>query len=301
MPTTTLENHSVIKSRRTLLVRVLDIARAMERMHDGLQAVIFLGEPETKLPPEIRTFFSEIGDRLKEQDKTTLLKYIAKLDGLIEQDIKQVLSIAQLQQVDASPKAFPQASLELLNNFRRRAQTSISLRMLLRKRGIRAPDVTFDFSLPIIKDRLSELEQNERSQRQKAVKQIREMQKDLSVLLEKPDQGDEMKEVLQGVIQGLENDIKAIMSGEKLENLPMSFEEIDDDSAWQTPFYEEESVASEEEENEIETQAESSQQEADVKITTLGFFARLKRWLLTPWAMSWKQIEKQSKKKTGEG
>lgn len=299
MSQVTLQNHPVIKKQRSLLTRLLDIARAMERMNEGLQAVVFLGEPESRLPPEIRTFFSEIGDRLKQQSKSQLLKYIEKLDGLIEKDIKQVLSITELQAASDAPQEFPESSFELLNDFRRRAQTSISLRMLLRKRGHEAPEIGFDFSLPDIKKKLSDLEKNENSQRQKAVHQIRNMQKELVDMLESPDQTDEMKQVLQGVNQGLENDIKAVISGEKLENLSMSFEQVEEDESWHTPFYADDETVQEAAADEDEQSVSGSEETEPMAVAEkhgTGFWGRLKRWLLTPWGVSWKQIEKDSSK-----
>lgn len=276
-----------IKDGRTLLKEILDIAQTLEQMQEALKAVLFLGESDSTLPPDIRKFFSEISDRLKQEKKEKLQNYIAKLDALIEKELHSIIEISESATETEHVDSFSVQSIELVKSFRRRALTAISLRMLLRKRGLEVPKISFDVPRNVVSKQLTKLKIKEKAQRGLAVRQIRKMLVDLGRLKDKEDQSEEIKDILENVIKGLENDILAINRGDSLEELPISFEQVEEDAFWHTPFYEEDSVYVVESGEEPNIGAASNKSEQRT-----GFIQKLLRWLNTPWAVSWKKINK---------
>ncbi|MCG8428818.1 MAG: hypothetical protein MI754_15800 [Chromatiales bacterium] len=282
------EAHSLkaIEQRRLLLRRVVAVARAVQQMKKGLKAVLFLGVPADKLPGDVRRFFKGVAGQLKRQSTDKVLDYIERLERLIKQDLDLVIHYSEMDLEQVDEIDLPDDTLNLLREFKRRAQTSVSLRMLLQKRGVSVPEPAVSLPVEKIRERLDDLETKEKIQRKKAVEQMRLMQEDLTRMMKEPGYTEEMKKVFSTVIAGLERDLKAIASGISLDKLPFSFEQVDNPRAKQPVDYID--PAAKPIVEKTAEQASEPQQE--------GFFKRLIRWLNTPWSVTWERIKRERRR-----
>jgi hypothetical protein len=92
----------------------------------------------------------------------------------------------------------------------------------------------------------------------------------------------------------LESDLKAIERGERIDELPLSFEVVETGvERKKDPVQVQRQVA-----NETEEYLEEFDQNAptDAPPTKIGFFRTLLRWLNTPWSVSWREIKKRKSK-----
>jgi hypothetical protein len=166
---------------------------------------------------------------------------------------------------------------DLLDEFKRTAQTAVSLRVLLRKRGVATSGAPVPVSPSIIKSQLRHLETQETQQRAKAKGKILEMRDDVKAMLENPNYPDAMKQMLKGVVVNLERDIKLLEKGASLNKLSFIMESEDVLSAQSADIVLEEIEA-------IEI--------GDVagEPAEMSFSDAASRWLNSPWDVSWGDI-----------
>ena len=197
-----------------------------------------------------------------------ILRY-SGLDYSKDENIEFISLSSDDEETTASP-------LNMLDEFKRTAQTAVSMRVLLRKRGVATPGATIPVSPEVIKKQLVDLDNQETQQRKQAEEKIDEMKADVQGMLDNPDYPDGMKEILKGVVSNLEQDKKLLMAGASLSKLSFvaEAEEIVD-------------VEDVEVEETIEITAVAEPAEGS------GFSERASRWLNSPWDVSWKDTADQ--------
>ncbi len=288
-----------IDERRTLLKKVVAIARAIERMQDSLEAVLVLGEETSRLPGNAITFFEGLSGKVRNQPTEKLQEYLRKLQILIHRELKQIIEFSRLDlsgQEEELP--FTDESLKLLKEFKRRAQTAVSLRVILLNRGAVVPKATIPVPVREIRDQLTDLNVRERQQREKVKSEILAMKEDLQAMIDGHQHNQEMTAVFQGVIEGLERDLEAIRLGRRISELPHSFESVESGQsrAEKEAILRERGVEGSWPEEDGPTPEEPAPQqhedEAPAPAEKAGFLKRVSNWLNSPWGVTWKDVNK---------
>ncbi|MES9972212.1 MAG: hypothetical protein ABW092_19435 [Candidatus Thiodiazotropha sp.] len=281
---------SSLENKRQILKQIVDITKAIESMQDSLNAVLVLGVDSKDIPEDGLNLYSSLSDSLRNLPVSKIKQYFNNLELIVKGQLEKILRYSGLdysgeesiefisltsEENDANP-------FDLLDEFKRTAQTAVSLRVLLRKRGVPTPGSPIPVSPSLIKEQLKHLETQESQQRAKAKEKILEMQVDVKAMLENPNYPDAMKQVLQGVVDNLERDTILLEKGASLNKLSFVMES--------------EEVLSVEETN-IEV--------AEVEVIEIGgvedvqtevsFSAAASRWLNSPWDVSWDDINNDKK------
>lgn len=166
----------------------------------------------------------------------------------------------------------------MITEFRRHSLTIVGLRVLLKKRG--AKPIKILINRDKLQTQLVILKRQEELQRARVRLKLSTLIKELEDLLSH-EESEEAKDIFKQIIKGLESDISAIDSGKKLDELPLSFEEIDTTNEYETTSN---CFA-----NEISDQ--ESKDKEKIKLN-LNFFQHLKICFNTPWNVKWKNIKK---------
>ncbi|MET0009562.1 MAG: hypothetical protein ABW124_01820 [Candidatus Thiodiazotropha sp. 6PLUC9] len=268
-----------LEGKRRILQQIVEITNAIEGMQESLSSVLVLGVPSKDLPESALNLFSSLSESLRNLPVKQIQVYFNNLETLIKSQLEKILHYSGLDYsqdeniefISLSSDDQESSPLDLLDEFKRTAQTAVSMRVLLRKRGVPTPGSPVPVSPEVIKKQLVELDNQEKQQRDKAAQKIDEMKADVEGMLANPVYPDGMKEILKGVISNLEKDQKLLSSGASLNKLSFVAESeeivgVDDVAA-------EESI-------EITAVPESPD--------TGGFSDRASRWLNSPWDVSWK-------------
>lgn len=278
---------SRIDEKRKVLEQIVEITQAIEQMQDSLNAVLILGEPSSDLPPEAAKLFQDLSGRMQNLPTNQIKDYLQKLERVINSQLEEVLrysgfdfdsdeaiEILTLSGDSADSETSP---IEMLRDFKRTSQTAVSLRVLLKKRGVSTAGAVISVPKQVIEKQFKALEEKEQQQRKKVKEKVVEMKEDINAMIENPDYPDAMKEVLNGVLDNLDSDIKLIESGGKMDKLSfmMDTEEIT------------EAVQQEDEVEEIvlETPGEAKKRSMADKAN---------EWLNSPWSTSWKDIKDEA-------
>ncbi|MEW8027183.1 MAG: hypothetical protein AB2792_19010 [Candidatus Thiodiazotropha sp.] len=281
---------SSLESKRQILKRIVDITKAIENMQDSLNAVLVLGVDSKDIPEDALNLYSSLSDTLRNLPVSKIQQYFNNLELIVKGQLEKILRYSGLdfsgdesiEFISLSSDESETNPFDLLDEFKRTAQTAVSLRVLLRKRGVATPGSPIPVSPSIVKTQLRHLESEESQQRAKAKEKILDMQADVKGMLENPNYPDGMKQVLNGVVANLDRDIKLLEKGVSLNKLSFVMESED--------------VLSVEESNiefeEIEVIEIGGVDEGQ---TDMGFSAAASRWLNSPWDVSWGDITNDKK------
>ncbi|MET0052796.1 MAG: hypothetical protein ABW095_17170 [Candidatus Thiodiazotropha sp.] len=275
-----------LEDKRKILQQIVEITKAIDSMQESLNAVMVLGVPSKEMPERALQLYSALSDSLRNLPVKQIKLYYDNLESVIKRTLDKILAFSDqdlssdegIEFITLSSTDHEESPLDLLDEFKRTAQTAVSLRVLLRKRGVQTPGATIPVSREVIRQKLQDLDRQEKSQRDKAESKIQEMQDDVQKMLANPNYPDAMKDILKGVVSNLERDKKLLRAGVPLNKLSFAME------THEIAGVEEISV-----EEEIEIVG-LSDDDAD-----MSFSDAASRWLNSPWEVSWKDIATQKK------
>jgi hypothetical protein len=276
---------SSLESKREILKQIVDITKAIENMQESLNAVLVLGVDSKDIPEDALNLYTSLSGTMRNLPVSRIKEYFNNLELIIKGQLDKILRYSGLDYSNDQAIEFISLSsdesetnpFDLLDEFKRTAQTAVSLRVLLRKRGVATSGAPVPVSPSIIKSQLRHLETQETQQRAKAKGKILEMRDDVKAMLENPNYPDAMKQMLKGVVVNLERDIKLLEKGASLNKLSFIMESEDVLSAQSADIVLEEIEA-------IEI--------GDVagEPAEMSFSDAASRWLNSPWDVSWGDI-----------
>lgn len=220
----------IIRRRRDLLASVLGILRFMEGLQESLEAVQLLGEKVRGVPAFAQRFLGGLDARLVETDTGKLRGYLDALERLVKQDLTRVLKIAGAERRtagragDPAPGEPPPDEYQLVDDFRRRTLTVVSLRILLRKRGESVGVVALPVPQELLAETLAKLQQERCAYSERALGEALMLMKDIDLQLQKKTLGDAMRNHLVQMRNGLQQNIDHLKAGKPVSDLPVPME-----------------------------------------------------------------------------
>jgi hypothetical protein len=210
-----------LEQKRQVLEQIVDITRAIETMQESLDAVLLMGVASSDLPQEALKKDSSLNESLHNLSLNRIKEYYSNLELIVNKQLNRILNYSginfsndeQVEFITLSSEKDAQSPVEMLNAFKRTAQTAISLRVLLRKGGVSTPGSALPASNEILRQHLCHLSEQERAQRVRIKNKIVEMKGDLSCMIGNPNYRKSMKEMLRGVAGNLDKDLLLLERG----------------------------------------------------------------------------------------
>jgi len=274
---------SAIEEKRQVLERIVDITQTIESMQKSLNSALMLGLSSKEMPEDAYTLYSALSDSIRNLPVIKIKEYLANMETIIKSQLEKILGFSgvefdsddTVESVYLAGDGVDENPLNLLEDFKRTAQTAVSLKVLLKNRGVQTDGSDLPVPRDTIHKQLKHLDAQEKQQRTKAKEKIGEMREDLDKMIDNPSYPAEMKEMLKAVQGNLDQDLKHIDAGVSLGKLSFVAE------AAEVTAIEEVTVETEE----IEITAIPEPQD-------VGFSTAASRWLNTPWDTSWDDVRK---------
>ncbi len=269
---------SNIEKKREVLQQIIAVAKAVENMQESLDSVLVLGIPSKDLPQGVMDLYGTISENLKSLPVNKIEEYQENLEGIVRNQLERILSYAGIafehddgiELLTLSSDDTEGSPLDLLEDFRRTAQTTVSLRVLLRKRGVATPGSQLPVPEDVIEQQLALLKVQEQHQRERAKQKIEEMQDDITEMMQNPAYPEGMKDTLRGVRENLDGDIERLDNGVAIHELSLV---MDAEELVAAPL------------EEAPEAIEITAVVAEEPQTDLPEAAS--RWLNSPWSVSW--------------
>lgn len=289
-PTTELE---LIQRKRTALQKLVRLTSTLNRLLQGLQAVLLTGRQIADIPVKIVEQFQSLGEKLQGHSTDTLKNTLSTTDLRMQSDIKHVLQLTRMDDAELSKHIGGTGSklVDKLNQnletyaseFKKKAQTSIALRMVLKARNI----ITRALKLPVpesfLEQQISALDIREAECKKRIHRDMHSLDHDIDNLLQREDCPDKIRQHLMLIKNNMKKNIQHFESGRQLDEMPIMFESIELSASPRD-------VA--EVEAEIQppapTPTETTIPIAPEKMQQRRFFARIWFWLKSPMSVKWK-------------
>jgi hypothetical protein len=272
------EDISAIEEKRQVLEQIVSITQSIENMHTGLESILVLGVPSQEMPEEALDLYNSLSGNMRNLPVNTIRDYLQNLEALIRVQINGILRYADqdlssedsVEILTLSSDGSRKSPLEELEEFKRTAQTAVSLKVLLRRRGVASTGSKFPVPREVIREHVSSLELQEQNQRTKIRGKVEEMKAEIVAMIDNPAYPDGLKEILRDVREDLNEDLGRIDRGLKLSSL--SF------------------VTDAGELTAIDESILEPASEPDEVIEPPSFTESANLWLNTSWDISWKDV-----------
>ena len=293
-PTSELE---IIKHKRAALQQLIKLTSTLHNLHNALNSIILMGKSAAQLPEKIITKFISLTDGLKDKPTTILQNTLTSTDQHIERDIKHMLEISQKsdtlleQHLGASGDRLADILKddyhESVNHFKKKSQTSITLRIALKTRKA----LVNAFKLPVpesfIQSQIVSLDNKERICKKAVKKDISSLQTDVDALMSKEDCPDNIKQILSEIKNELNINSAHFNAGKPLDEMPIIYESIELSGAPQAVNEVEEIINPKPEQSPDESRVEDDL----VVMKKSGFCKHIWKWLNSPMKTKWKDIK----------
>ncbi|MDG9667998.1 hypothetical protein ONV78_09665 [Hahella sp. CR1] len=303
---------SVLEKKRSALLRLVRATSSLEKLRQSFQAVLQLGATKMTLSTSALKSFESLGRKVRNLPDSEVKVRLGNLDDHVQSNLGRVTEMA-LQLVDAEEaidEKFEEINL-VVGDFSRYARTSIAMRVLLERRGVKIAPLKISLPVEDIKRRLSRVCEQEKSCRKQAEEQIVSMHEDIGVMLSNPTCTGMQRQVLEAVDTALMDNLEHIQAGKSLADLPTPIEEIELETPRPgavTKTAEEKESAQEKEQAAKSREApphppekakkpsakQAAQPESSPKRPS-GVMGRFLEWLNTPWSVGWKDLRKKKR------
>jgi hypothetical protein len=293
-PTAELE---IIKQKRQALQNLIKITAMLNRLHQGLQAVLLMGQSAAGITGKLIEKFREYSDRLNSHPTDTLKNTLNTTEIRLQQNIKQVIEISQKSEDELKKQlaAKPDKSSSLaadtniedyVEDFKKKAQTSIALRITLKTRNV----LLKAFNLPVpeafIEKQLAILDVREAECKKRIQQDMTSLDSDIDNMLGREDCPDEIKQKLLLIKNNLQQNISHFAAGKNIDEMPMMYESIE----LAAPARDvEQFEAATNPTPAVATESSVPQK----KSQKLGLTGKMMAWLKSPMHVKWKDLDKK--------
>jgi hypothetical protein len=297
------ERYNQIRNRRCALERVLKLAIVIEQLNITLGGVLISGQVEGALPQQAAGFYDQLTEYYRSLPNEVVQKLLGNLELGVSNNLQPILQITRIASGSDESLSLPGDEIdpsEFVNEFAENTKLLVGLRVLLYKRGVPTRKLHLELPRHTIESRLHQLEGQEKRYRDHLREEISGLQVDVAVLMATPGSLDRsMREMLVQTHKDLINAREHLDGGGDISEIPVLVESIELSS---------EPMNCEEFRSEVKTFGlPEAPQLAEMELETrspepeepaaqgLGFWETLKRWLSTPFRVSWSDIKSGKK------
>lgn len=284
-----------LDQKKRVLEEVMHVAQTIERLQQGLQAVLLMGKTTHSIPRQALQLFKKLGEKLRGHPVNELMPMLHKLEEAIRNDVGQILQLAVIDdagllEMREQPEQGAAAVVEdvgrLAENFRRRVQTAVYLRVLLGEQGVDTAPLQLAVPAEQIQQQIEVLDERSRRCRLQVQEQVTSMLTDVQVLMLSETIPEPLKEHLRSVQAELQANLKHLESGRPVDEIPFEVEafllESEEPLSFEAPKPAQPEEAGSRPSN--KSHAEGN------RVAPPGFFRCLWTWCLTPTHVSWTEI-----------
>lgn len=292
----------MIKQKREALKHLVKVTATLNRLYQGLQAVLLMGQSASGITAAIIEKFREYSDRLNNLPTDKLKNTLTSTELRLQQNIKQVIVISQKSDEELKKqllvkhdKDAPTSATNIedyVDDFKKKAQTSIALRIALKTRNVLLK--TFHLPVPaaLIEKQLAILEVREAECRKRIRQEMNSLDSDIDRMLSDQNCPDEIKQKLILVKTNLQQNISHFLAGKNIDEIPMMYESIELAApAQEVARFETETNPAAETTTPVESDTETVVGKK-IRLRQRSIFSRIYTWLTSPANVKWKDISK---------
>lgn len=285
------EEIRLIKQRRKNLDHIIKFTLGISRLQKSLESVLLLKQPTTDIPRDLLKVLGNISDNVANLPSNELMKRLTRIEESIQEDMNAIMGITkQPDAMDASNSNqadnTPEKLQSLINDFRRRINTAIVLKLHMRTRGMKVAETTVPVTAEELVTQVSKLVVEEKKCRTKTKDELQSMDNQMEIIINNEDCPAAMKSYAAELRQQINKNIEHLNKGKDIEKMPYVVEIIQ--------MGENETTKTDSTDSPTQTNENTVQSETVTDIPNeqnLGFFSKLIKWMTSSWTVKWKDIK----------
>jgi hypothetical protein len=283
-----------LEQKKCALEKVMKIARAVEQLRYGLEAVVLLGKPTAKISAQAMHIFEALNEKIRIQPTQKIQETVKKLDAVIANNLNAIMELARpeneaiLHEQFTSDHELAAQIDKLIQDYRKSAQTAVALQVVLRERGERTAPVKWPFSADSIRTQITQLNDRENLYREKVKVEIGILQHDAITIANNENLPQSTRESAAHMHNMLQKDLEHLNAGKDIASMPFFVEvvELQESKPTQPP-----------EENTTHPQPPPTTQSTQVaRENKPGLMHKLWKWSTTPPSVTWQDISRRCEK-----
>jgi len=294
----TQELHNLQEKKNTL-EQAVRIASSLEKLNDGLKAVMLMGKPTSSISQKSLENIEELDEKTKILSSQKLKEILERLENTVHEKLALIIEISDKE--DGSTEEVEESNVSqlshdeidvILKEYLKSAQTAIALKVVLRARGeITKPTV---LSLPEndIKNKLNEVDIREKECRVKVKNEMTILIRDTESVLSRDDLPENLRAMVKLTCESLALNLKHIEQGKSIDDMPFAIENVEMASENIDDVH----VVSKANKKKIAKIKKSYSEKLNSKVKR-GFIYKLLRWVTTPPSVGWNDIDNEIKNK----
>ncbi len=216
----------ILEKKREALEETVRIALNIERLHNGLEATLSMSESTANIPPHVLGTLEELDEETSLMPSNTLKEILGTLEKIVRSKLENILEISEMderQLINAEAGKIE----KLVNEFRKKAQTAIALRVLLHTRGEVTHPIILQVSTDQIHSQLNILNKKERGYRETIKSELINMISETERMLSAENLTNKMKMFLNISHQNLSDNLSHLDAGKSITAMPVTIEMIE--------------------------------------------------------------------------
>jgi len=316
------QNLKQITDKRLALESLIKITLSIQSQQQSLLELAAIAKPSQDFPKKLMAHVSLLSNKIGDLPVTEIIQRLDAIELVIGKSLNKLLALVKIDIDELRDNQLSVISvddfIDAITNFKRRTQTSIALRFILRERGVAiAP-----FSLAVPQESISGHIESLKKKENKCIKNIRKeivsIIKDCDGLTANEQMSEGMKEDLLKVRKAMQVNIEHLDAGGTIGKIPNVFETIVLESQQFEVIPEktfEKDVEKEVEKESVQeaerkTETSVNKQSADPdqpavenllaakksEVKNQSFWRLFQQWLSSPWNVSWNSLKNKNKK-----
>ena len=227
----------LINQKKATLQRLVKLTANLNRLNQGLQSVLVLGQSKIQIPPKILKKYKVLSKKLEPLATKKLQHTLTATEIQIQNNIKRVLEITQSDESKLSEpmtqkgaqiiESVEQKFSYYVTDFQKKAQASIAIRVALKARRA----VTSHFQLPVpetfIRNQITNLDTRETECRKKIKKELVSIYQNVTEVIGNTECPEEFKQQFLATRDNIVANLQHFNSGNSIENMPLIYESIE--------------------------------------------------------------------------
>lgn len=227
----------LIHQKKSALQRLVKLTSNLNVLSQGLQSTLLMGKPARSIPASIVKSFKEMTTKLNPLPTNKLQNSLTATQIKLQGDIRNVLQLTQKQESEfeeylTSSQSNFMGSLEsnftdYVNDFRKKGQASIALRLVLVGRNA----IATAFKLPVpesfVKKQIKNLDSRETKYKKRIKKELNILFKEITTLINSNTIPDELLAQLHHTRGQIISNINHFNANKDIKDMPIIFESIE--------------------------------------------------------------------------
>lgn len=283
----------LLKQRRKSLDHVIKFTLGINRLQHSLESILLLKNPAKNIPRELLKLFGSISDAIATLPSSELTKRLTRIEESLQQDIDTIMGISNEPSVLDSTSSEQSTSEDiaeklqtLVNDFRRRTNTAIVLKLHLRTRGMKVAETIIPVTPEALVTQVSKLVVEEKKCHERTKEGLIQLDKQVGEIIDNKNYPDAMRNHALSMRQQISENINHLDKGRDIENMPFVIEIIQIDDTENKPKKD----ITQKPKQTIEAVSPTKEDIVKNKSKT-GFFKKIIKWMSSSWSVKWKDIE----------